>query len=61
MPGGYQKAKARALLLGCKMLGCDREAVYIGDHARDIEAGNTAECTQYLLIMVIFQLEIQKN
>ena len=37
------KPSPEALLLACEILGCNpKETVYIGDHARDIEAGNTA-------------------
>ncbi len=37
------KPSPDALLLGCEIIGCKpEESVYIGDHARDIQAGNSA-------------------
>jgi len=37
------KPSPEALLLSCEILGCNpEESVYIGDHSRDIEAGNRA-------------------
>lgn len=37
------KPHPEPLLLNCSQLGCDvREAIYIGDHRRDIEAGRAA-------------------
>ncbi|SDJ53295.1 HAD family hydrolase [Microbulbifer yueqingensis] len=37
------KPHPEAILLACSQIGCDpREAIYVGDHVRDIEAGRAA-------------------
>ena len=39
------KPNPEAVLLACQRLKCEpKDAVFIGDHARDIEAGNAAGC-----------------
>ncbi|WP_315982695.1 HAD-IA family hydrolase [Aliamphritea spongicola] len=45
MPGTHtvQKPDPEGLLLACQQLNCEpQHCVYVGDHIRDIEAGNRA-------------------
>lgn len=42
----HKKPHPEALLLACQQIGCAaNDSIYVGDHIRDIEAGNHAEMT----------------
>jgi phosphoglycolate phosphatase len=42
----HPKPHPEALILACKRLNCPPDrSVFVGDHRRDIEAGNAAGCT----------------